>query len=346
MKLISKVCSGALLLAFSGSVFAGNPQRAGSAGGSELLINPWARSAGMGSANVASVQGLNATFLNIAGITSVESTTVGFSHTQWLEGAGISINSAALNQRVSSGGVLTGSITSVNFGELIRTNGANPDGGIGTVSPSTTIISVGYAQMFTKAIRGGVNLKLYNTQIVDLNVATALVDAGVQYVTGAEEEIKFGVTLRNVGPSAAFTGDGQSRRLPVPQGGFSQAFEEKSAEYEMPATLSLGGSYDFIFDQQRLTLSGAFQSNSFQKDQYTVGAEYAVKELIMVRGAYTFFNNGENGATTTVSSGVSAGISVDLPLGKESEKDVSMDYAFRSTNTFSGSHSLGLTFKL
>lgn len=346
MKLFSKIFSGVLILAVSGSAYAGNPQRAGSAGGSELLINPWARSAGMGSANVASVNGLNATFLNIAGITSVESTTVGFSNTQWLEGAGISINSAAINQRVSSGGVLTGSITSLNFGELIRTNEANPDGGIGTVSPSTTIISMGYAQMFTKAIRGGVNIKLYNTQIVDMNVATALVDAGVQYVTGSQEEIKFGVTLRNVGPSAAYTGDGQSVRLPVPQGGFSQAFEEKSASFEMPATLALGGSYDFLFEQQRLTLSAAFQSNSFQKDQYTIGGEYAIKELIMIRGGYTFYNNGENGTTTTVNSGVSAGMSVDLPLGKESEKDVSLDYAFRSTNTFSGSHSIGLTFKL
>ena len=37
---------------------AGNPDRVGSAGASQLLINPWARSSGWGGANIASVRGL------------------------------------------------------------------------------------------------------------------------------------------------------------------------------------------------------------------------------------------------------------------------------------------------
>ena len=47
---------------------AGNEDRAGSAGATELLINPWARSSGWGSAGVSSVKGLEATFLNVAGL--------------------------------------------------------------------------------------------------------------------------------------------------------------------------------------------------------------------------------------------------------------------------------------
>ena len=55
------------LLALSTSSFAGNKDRAGQAGASQLLINPWARSSGWAGANSASVTGLEATYTNIAG---------------------------------------------------------------------------------------------------------------------------------------------------------------------------------------------------------------------------------------------------------------------------------------
>ena len=60
-KYIIAFCS----LALIGTVQAGNPQRAGSAGASELLINPFARSAGWGGVNVAGVSGVDASFMNI-----------------------------------------------------------------------------------------------------------------------------------------------------------------------------------------------------------------------------------------------------------------------------------------
>ena len=48
--------------------FAGNPQRAGQAGASELLINPWARTSGWGGSNVAGITGLESQFSNVAGL--------------------------------------------------------------------------------------------------------------------------------------------------------------------------------------------------------------------------------------------------------------------------------------
>jgi hypothetical protein len=52
MKLKSYIAA-FLSVAVMGTANAGNPQRAGSAGAGELLINPFARSAGWGSVNVA-----------------------------------------------------------------------------------------------------------------------------------------------------------------------------------------------------------------------------------------------------------------------------------------------------
>ena len=49
-----------------GTAFAGNPDRAGSAGAGQLLINPWAASNGLAGSNMASVKGLESTLLNFA----------------------------------------------------------------------------------------------------------------------------------------------------------------------------------------------------------------------------------------------------------------------------------------
>ncbi len=57
---------------------AGNKDRSGQAGASELLINPWARSAGWGSVNIAGVRGLESMYVNIAGLGFTDGTQIGF----------------------------------------------------------------------------------------------------------------------------------------------------------------------------------------------------------------------------------------------------------------------------
>lgn len=346
MKYLKHITLGLALLAGTSALQAGNPQRSGSAGAPELLINPWARSGGWSNVSIANVRGVDATYLNIAGISFTEKTEVSFTNTQWLVGAGINVYAAGLNQKVGTNGVMTMHFTSFDYGEWPRTTVNSPEGGLGNVSPSTAIIGLGYAQKFTESIRGGLNIKLYNSASVNMSVTTACVDAGVQYVTGDRDHIQFGITLRNVGPAANYQGDGQSITLTVPQGGYSQAFEQRSADFEIPATLAIGGSYDFDFAEQRLTVAGAFQSNSFQKDEYTLGAEYSMKEMIAARVGYTIFDNRGFETNTSVFSGLTAGISLDVPLSKNDRNVFGLDYSYRHTTTFNGVHSIGVSFSL
>ena len=98
----------------STSAFAGNPQRAGQAGASELLINPWARSTGWGGVNIAGAKGVEASFMNIAGTAGTEGTDVAFTSTQWLVNAGITINAVGFNQKVGSNGVLGASLVAMD----------------------------------------------------------------------------------------------------------------------------------------------------------------------------------------------------------------------------------------
>ena len=55
------------------AVLAGNPDRQGEAGASELLLNPWARSAGIHSMSTASVSGVEAMRINVAGLGRMKS---------------------------------------------------------------------------------------------------------------------------------------------------------------------------------------------------------------------------------------------------------------------------------
>lgn len=326
-----------------GSAVAGNPQRAGQAGASELMINPWARSAGWASVNVAGVKGLDATFVNIAGIANTEKTEIAFSNSQWLVGSEISINSFGFNQKVGSNGVLNANVTIMDYGDIERTTEDNPEGGIGYFSPSTAIFGLSYAQRFTESILGGVNVKVFSQSAQDLSASAVCFDAGVQYITGDEKELKFGVTLKNVGPSATYKGDGKTVNLVVPTGGYSQNYQEKSASFELPALLALGGSYDFNFTKQRLTLAATFQSNSFEKDMINVGAEYGIKEMVIIHAGYTQLIGDNDGVETSAYTGLSAGLGLNVAMG---ESKLLIDYSYRATNTFEGTHSLGIGFSL
>jgi len=80
-----------------------------------------------------------------------------------------------------------------------------------------------------------------------------------------------------------FTGDGLAFRTVINNGsvsGNSLTVQERSAAYEMPSQLNVGGAYDFYLGgdtaskTHRITLAGAFASNSFNKDQEKIGLEY------------------------------------------------------------------------
>ena len=71
------------------SAKAGNPDRQGEAGAYELLMNPWARSAGLHSMTTSMVRGVEALRLNPAGLSRINKTEVLVGHARYLEGTGV-----------------------------------------------------------------------------------------------------------------------------------------------------------------------------------------------------------------------------------------------------------------
>jgi len=334
--------------------FAGNGDRVGSAGATELLINPWSRSAAWADAGVSCVNGVEAMYTNIAGLAFTTKTQIRFDRTNWLGGTGINLNSAGLAQRISDNGVICVGVMSMNFGDIQITTVDLPEGGVGEFSPTYSVFNVGYAREFSNSIYGGVNFKVINESISNLRGTGIAIDAGIRYVTGEEDQVKFGITLKNVGPTMTFKGDGLALQMMYPETGDIATIEQRSSAFEMPSLLSIGGSYDFIFTEvYKLTLAGAFIANSFSNDQFKLGTNFnmsAEKAEFDISLGYTyeegvFSKDFLYGSRVTALSGLTAGVSVNAMVGKNKNL-LGINYTYRQARPFSGCHTIGLTIDI
>ena len=335
--------------------FAGNKDRSGQAGAPELLINPWAASSGWGNAGMSFVHGVEAIYGNVAGISSCRTLDVNFTHTSWLVGVGndTRISSFGFLARVGESSVLGLSFMSFSLGEIPITTVGNPDPNtLGTYKPNLMNINLSFAKAFSNSISGGFNLKIISESIKDMGGVGVALDAGIQYVTGPFDNIHFGITLKNIGPTMKFSGDGISLRVFMDNTSNQQfTMVQRVDDFELPTQLSIAAAYDFLLGEtSKLTLAGNFCSNSFTKDQFTLGLQYNWRDILMVRAGYTYENGiwAKGGVETSAdcmnfNRGLNAGLSVQAPLSKdENGLKIAVDYAFRDTYNFKGHHSVGV----
>ena len=306
-----------------GTAFAGNPDRAGSAGAGQLLINPWAASNGLAGANMASITGLESTFSNVAGLAFVKKNELAFANSMYLSGTGMS------------------------FGDISITTEDLPEGGIGSFSPAFSNIGVTYSQEFSNAIYGGITMRIVSESISNVRASGVCFDAGIRYITGEDDRLKFGISLRNVGAPMRYAGDGLTVTA-TPQGA-DQGLTvfQRSEKYELPSLVNIGISLDVVSNDNNLVTANAqFVSNSFTKDQVGAGVEAALGDKLVLRGGYLW----EQGLLTasqdvsTAYTGPAGGIGINLPAGGDAI--LKLDYSYRTTNSFNGTHTLGVKVSL
>jgi len=349
-----------MFLSSGKNAFSGNPDRAGQSGATELLINPWTRSTGWAGSNMAGVRGLEAMFTNVAGTAFTKKTEVLLARTQYLKGTDININSFGLTQHVGATGCIGLAVTSMRFGDIPVTTSDEPEGTGYKYTPNFMNIALSYAKGFSDNIYGGIAVKVITERISNVSARGVALDAGIQYVTGKHQQLKFGIALKNVGPKMKYSGDGLSFKTPVPASttNTTMTVDQRSAQFELPSLLSIGVGYDLYvlkdtanMKKHRVTLMGAFVSNTFSKDQFNFGLEYAWKNMFMVRVGYNY----EKGITksdtrTTVYTGPTAGFTIEAPFSKSKsngEKSTfGLDFSYRATNPFSGIFSIGARMNL
>ena len=351
-------CVTALVGSLMHQSFAGNPDRSGQAGAYELLINPFAKSAGMGSVSIANCIGVESMRMNVAGLAGNEGTEINFSKNVWLQlnGADMGVNDLGFAQKLGkNGGVLGINILSMTFGSIPITTTAVPDvvngqATLGTFKPQFINLTLSYAKKFSQSIQGGVGFTALSEQIPNATASGFAMDAGIQYTPVAQPQIHFGISLRNIGTPMSFSGDGLSFLGTSQSGTYNQTQKMPSAEFELPSQLNIGGAYDFNFVKldednflHKITLAGVFISNSFSADQFGVGAQYSYRSKFFLHAGYRYqagmLSNTQ--IHTNVYTGLSAGFSFELPLKKDGPR-MGFDYSYRLTNPFNGTHCIGV----
>ncbi len=342
--------------------WAGNQDRAGQAGAFELLINPWARSSGWHGLNSATIHGIEAARINVAGLSFTEGTELVFANTTWMQGTDIQINSFGFSQSMGqdgSGGVLGITVSAMSFGDIEITREDQPEGGLGTYSPQFINFGLAYAKDFSRSIHGGIVVRGITEQMPDVTANGIALDAGIQYLTGPKtfpDKLNFGISLRNVGTPMRYSGDGLAAKRTSPNGDYEATLSQRSERLELPSLLHIGIGYNMILDGDKkthfMTIVGNFTSNAFDNDQFGLGAEYSYKKWFKVRAGYKYakdiFNEEER---TTSITGFAAGTTLEVPLKKAVDKDESdstfgLDYSYRTSNPFGGTHSIGIRFAL
>jgi hypothetical protein len=344
-KISIKVITISVFMLFVASANAGNENRSGSAAGTQLLINPWARSSGMMSANMAGAEGIEGAFLNVAGLAYVKRTEIAYANSNYLIGSDISINTIGIGQKIGDASVIALSVMLMNYGDINITTYDLPEGGIGTFSPSASNFALSYARIFSNSIYGGITVRILSESIANVSASGVAFDAGIKYVTGADDQFKFGITLKNFGPPMQFEGDGLFIESEVVATEDQMILRQTSEAFEIPALMGIGGSYDFKFGENHtLTTHAAFISNSFSRDQFNFGGEYGLKDMFFIRSGYTLERSTNVDATSASAfTGLGAGASVKLPL---TGAHVMLDYSYRESNPFSGTHTIGINIAL
>lgn len=338
-----------LLPAIVGTAFAGNPDRQGEAGAYELLMNPWAKSAGLHTMTTSMVSGVEANWINVAGMSRINKTEVAVSNADYLRGTDIRMNAFGIAQRVGKKGAFGLSIMALDFGDIAVTTTDQPEGTGATYSPSFFNIGFGYAHTFENKVSVGVLVRGVSETIADVGAFGFAIDAGVQYVSGVQDNFKFGISLRNIGSRMSFGGEGLSVNGPSPNGsGYNLTFNQRSAGFELPSTLNIGLSYDFYAgEKNRITAVGNFTANSFSEDAVGGGLEYGFNNILMLRAGYLYDFGSRDVVSAPLYAGPSAGATFELPLSKENKKTrLGIDYGWRQTNIFNGTHNIGVRLSM
>ncbi len=343
------ICLVLISLSAHQQAYAGNPDRQGEAGANELLFNPWARSAGLHSMNTSSIMGVEAMRLNIAGLSRVVGTEILVANTRLYQGTDIQLNAFGFARKMGENSAFGVTLNAVDFGEIPITTTSQPEGTGGFFSPNFFNIGLGYSYVYDNKISVGILVRGISESLTNVSAFGLAIDAGVQYVTGEDDNFRLGISLRNIGPPMKFGGEGLSFEVDNPGATteFKITFDARAQQFELPSVLNIGTSYDFLPTEDiKIRVLGNFTANSFSRDEIGGGVEFFFRDFVILRAGYKTEVNQAVRAERDVYTGLSAGFSLYVPVKKLNERKIGIDYAYRATDPFNGTHNFSIRVNL
>jgi hypothetical protein len=294
-----------ILAALLGVALAAGPAAAqtntGTTIGQFLLIEPDARVAAMGNAGVTLYEGLRGTFYNPAAIGRARSLEAVFTHVDWF--AGITYDWAALSVPVGGLGNVYGTVTSLNSGDMDVRTVDQPLGTGERFSVNDIALSVGYGQQFSARFGAGAQLNWAQETIWHTSASMVTFNVGTLYRV-SENGLRIGSSLSNFGTRGAYSGRDLRfvyDNVPGQNGDNSTLPGERFTDsFSVPVLFRVGLGLPVRLDaaNQLLFVADAFHPND-NSESVSLGAEYALKDLVAVRAGYQnlFLRDSEVGLT-------------------------------------------------
>lgn len=319
----------ALVLILSVALLAATDKRLGTAGAQELRIPVGSRGAAMGGTVVASATGVDALYWNPAGAALQQGSQAMFSHLDYF--ADMNVEYAAVTTNIEGFGTIGGSVKVLSVGDILKTTYHDQQGSAGEYfSPTFSVVGLTFSRRLTDRVAFGITGSFINEKVEQVSAAGMAFDFGFTY-NPRWRGLKFGVVLKNLGPSMHFDGTGFDIDLVPPDNDPNSAAKtvrKQSAEFELPSSLQLGASWNLLENNElhSMEVSGAFQASSFSNDIFRGGVEYAYNDMFFVRGGY------ETSQQSNYMFGASFGAGLKVPLGKESS--IAFDYSWLDNQFF------------
>jgi hypothetical protein len=248
-----------------------------------------------------------------------------FSYARYI--ADINLNYIAVAQKMGTLGSVGFSARVLDVGNIIRTTETAPDGTGDVFSPTFATIGLSYARSLTDRVNFGGTLNYVSEAVLQTKSTGVSFDFGFQYDTGYRG-MRLGAAMKNFGGSQRFGGADFESNQHFP-GDDPQAANRtlalSSADYELPSLFAGGVSWPMLQGVHNVTLHGLYQSNSFNVDEFRVGAEYSWRKDFSARLGYKIDSDKQD------LFGFAYGVGVRVPFGGS---NMYVDYAGQIVKDF------------
>nr|MBN2276820.1 PorV/PorQ family protein [candidate division Zixibacteria bacterium] len=285
--MIKKLITVVIAALIATTALAGEFSKTGTAGAQFLKIGVGARYHGMGEAAVAVAEDIYAMYWNPAGLTSIETSELAFTHVDYI--TDINLDYIAYARRFEGLGVFGLSATILSMGDKEITTIEEPEGTGQSYSASSFAFQLSYSRQLTAQFSFGASFKYIGEEIYREKAAGFAVDFGTMLYTGFKS-LRMGMNISNMGPEMKFDGPDLDVEYDADEGNPNQepfSSRLKVDPYDLPLTFRVGLAYDFVdTEDSRLMVAIETKHPNDNEQQGAIGAEYDWQGKYFLRAGY------------------------------------------------------------
>lgn len=275
-------------------------------GAAFLTIDPFPRSAAMGSAFTGISGEVGCLHFNPGGLALTEGDIISSTHCEWLQS--MRFENLALAHSMGRGGAIGVNVKGFYVTGLEKRTQDTPEPE-GTFGAYFIDFGATYAKQLFYFLPVGFSVRGIYEKIEESSAVGVGFDLGLQYLTSIEG-LQFGLSLKNMGSKMSF----------------------KEEEFRLPGSVRVGIMYRLLGGNA--LLSADMGKTGERKATFSIGSEVLLMRTLSLRLGY----NGEAGADMdSKTAGIAAG--AGFAVG-----DLDVDYAFVNYDYLGMTHRFGLTF--